>query len=314
MLAAVEASGLFPPGELGEIEAMLSDHFAGTLGPDHVWLTADEAGQSVGVAYYAPERMTQGTWNLYLIALHPGHQGKGRGAAILRHVEQALAARGERILLVETSGLPGFERTRNFYRKCGYDEEARIRDFYQAGEDKVVFRKALLPRPVGAPGGSDPDQMRGDSGPMTTTIQATPAELSHVRGLLRAQFEDHAITLDEAAFDRGLIRMLQDPSLGRILLAIEGDHAIGLAVLAFTWTLEHGGLVAWLDELYVVPARREGGVGRHLLQEALRTAREAGCAAVELEVESDHARAENLYAREGFERLPRRRWVRSLRG
>jgi ribosomal protein S18 acetylase RimI-like enzyme len=148
MLAAVEASGLFPPGELGEIEAMLTDYFAGTLGDDHVWLTCEEDGESAGVAYYAPERMTQGTWNLYLIAIHPDRQGTGRGAALLRHVEQALAARGERILLVETSGLPGFERTRNFYRKCGYDEEARIREFYQAGEDKIVFRKALLAPPT----------------------------------------------------------------------------------------------------------------------------------------------------------------------
>jgi RimJ/RimL family protein N-acetyltransferase len=54
-----------------------------------------------------------------------------------------LAARGERILLVETSGLPEFERTRAFYAKHGYEEEARIREFYRAGEDKVVFRKAL---------------------------------------------------------------------------------------------------------------------------------------------------------------------------
>jgi ribosomal protein S18 acetylase RimI-like enzyme len=50
---------------------------------------------------------------------------------------------GARMLLVETSGLASFERQRTFYRKCGYNEEARIRDFYQAGEDKIVFRKAL---------------------------------------------------------------------------------------------------------------------------------------------------------------------------
>lgn len=42
-----------------------------------------------------------------------------------------------------TSGLASFERTRAFYRKCGYDEEARIRDFYRAGDDKIVYRKAL---------------------------------------------------------------------------------------------------------------------------------------------------------------------------
>ncbi|MCW6511298.1 GNAT family N-acetyltransferase [Lichenifustis flavocetrariae] len=79
----------------------------------------------------------------HLIAVHPDRQGQGRGTALLRHVERVLAARGQRVLLVETSALPAFERTRAFYRQSGYGEEARIRDFYQAGEDKIVFRKAL---------------------------------------------------------------------------------------------------------------------------------------------------------------------------
>ncbi len=49
--------------------------------------------------------MTEGTWNLYLIAVHPDRQREGRGAALLRYVEQALIVRGEHLLLVETSGL-----------------------------------------------------------------------------------------------------------------------------------------------------------------------------------------------------------------
>ena len=54
-----------------------------------------------------------------------------------------LRGRGERLLLVETSGLGSFDLTRQFYRKNGYDEEARIRDYYGPGDDKVIFRKAL---------------------------------------------------------------------------------------------------------------------------------------------------------------------------
>ncbi len=136
----IDSTGLFPSEMLDD---MLVGYFSGDSTGDF-WLTDDEGGP-VAVAYCAPERMTRGTWNLYLIAVHLDQQGKGRGAALLQHVEQALAGRGERVLLVETSGLPAFERTRGFYRKCGYDEEARIRDFYQAGEDKIVFRKAFKP-------------------------------------------------------------------------------------------------------------------------------------------------------------------------
>jgi ribosomal protein S18 acetylase RimI-like enzyme len=84
--------------------------------------------------------MTDGTYNLLLIAVR---HGQGVGAALMAAIEADLAARGARVLLVETSGLPVFERTRRFYRHIGYDEEARIREFYAAGEDKVLSRKAL---------------------------------------------------------------------------------------------------------------------------------------------------------------------------
>jgi len=139
--AVVDACSLFP-SEL--LDAMTAGYFAGEAGPD-LWLTYDD-GSPAAVAYCAPERMTQGTWNLLLIAVHPKSHGKGYGAATMRHVEQLLAAKGARLLLVETSGLPRFEGTRTFYKKLGYDEEARIREFYQAGEDKIVFRRALNPR------------------------------------------------------------------------------------------------------------------------------------------------------------------------
>ena len=85
----------------------------------------------------------EGTWNLYLIAVHPDRQKQGRGKALLRHVEQMLVERGERVLLVETSGTDDFDYVREFYRKNSYEEEAQIREFYAAGVDKIVFRKAL---------------------------------------------------------------------------------------------------------------------------------------------------------------------------
>lgn len=134
----IDATGLFPSDLL---DGMITPYLSATEHPE-LWLTYDSGGP-LAITYCAPEQMTTGTWNLYLIAVHPDKQGKTIGSALLQHIETLLTAKGARILLVETSGLESFERTRAFYRGCGFHEEARIREFYQAGEDKIVFRKVL---------------------------------------------------------------------------------------------------------------------------------------------------------------------------
>lgn len=139
MKSIIDDVGLFAPDLLDEMTAAFLDGAA----PDDLWFVAVADGTACGVAYCAPERMTEGAWNLLLIAVRKNHQGEGLGAALTRHVEQALAERKARIVLVETSGLPSFEPTRAVYRRLGYVEEARIRDFYAAGEDKVVFWKKI---------------------------------------------------------------------------------------------------------------------------------------------------------------------------
>jgi ribosomal protein S18 acetylase RimI-like enzyme len=140
LIALAESVDLFGPEELEQISAMLTDYLGGNNDSGEFWVTDDDGGL-IGVAYCAPERMTNGTWNVLLIAVHPDHQGQGRGAALMRYVEQTLSKRGERLLLVET--IASFEQTRAFYSKCGYEEEACIRDYYDTGQDKIVYRKLL---------------------------------------------------------------------------------------------------------------------------------------------------------------------------
>ena len=65
------------------------------------------------------------------------------GAALTAHLEAELKSKGHRILIADTSGTDDFFQTRMFYKKNGYSEESRIRDFWNAGDDKVTFRKAL---------------------------------------------------------------------------------------------------------------------------------------------------------------------------
>jgi ribosomal protein S18 acetylase RimI-like enzyme len=141
LAAMLSATGLFPEHELAEVMSMLAGHLEGSLDGEHRWAVGVEGGRPLGAAYWAPERMTDGTWNLYMLAVHPERHGQGLGQALVRHVERSCAAEGVRLLLVETLGTPAFEPQRRFYRTCGYEEEGRIRDFYGDGFDKVIFRK-----------------------------------------------------------------------------------------------------------------------------------------------------------------------------
>ena len=142
---------------------------------------------------------------------------------------------------------------------------------------------------------------------------ATAADLTEIHGLLFAQFHEHEIELPVEQVRQAIAAMFESDDLGFFVVARKGHGVVGLAAVSFAWTLEHGGKSAWLDELYVDPAHREQGIGTNLLREAIREAEARGCAAIDLEVDHDHRRAEALYAREGFSPLPRSRWMRLAR-
>eukprot|EP01118_Nematostelium_gracile_P014010 TRINITY_DN537_c0_g1_i1.p1 TRINITY_DN537_c0_g1~~TRINITY_DN537_c0_g1_i1.p1 ORF type:complete len:153 (-),score=41.01 TRINITY_DN537_c0_g1_i1:48-506(-) len=134
----IDSTEMFPSEMLDEmIEPYFSDPST------DIWLTKEIDQTPIAIAYCAPEKMTSGTFNLYLIAVDKAHQGTGIGTEIINHLEELLKKRSARILIVETSGLPEFEKTRGFYKRQKFVQEATIRDFYQDGEDKIVFWKNL---------------------------------------------------------------------------------------------------------------------------------------------------------------------------
>lgn len=135
----IDETELFPSELLPE---MVGSFLAGDESSD-LWLTCEVDGRAVGFCYAVPEKLTDGTWNMLAIAVKPSLQGQGHGGALVAHLELTLRQRDQRILIVDTSSADAFSQTREFYRIQGYTEEARIRDFWTAGDDKIVFWKAL---------------------------------------------------------------------------------------------------------------------------------------------------------------------------
>jgi ribosomal protein S18 acetylase RimI-like enzyme len=129
---------LFPADLLDD---MIASYFNSNPN-NEIWRVADTDGV-VGFAYCAPERMTNGTDNMLLLAVAPEHQRQGIGAALIRDMQELVRARGSHLLLVETSELPSFDGPRRLYGALGFSEVARIGHYYQVSEGKVIFAKHL---------------------------------------------------------------------------------------------------------------------------------------------------------------------------
>ncbi len=143
VVALTVASELFTPEESGVVETMLKEYFTGRDAEGHTCVVDEVDGDLLAVAYYQPVTATDRTWELTMIGVRQDRHRQGRGAELLQHVEDDLRSRDQRLLVIETSALPAFARARAFYLARGYDEEARVRDYFEAGDDMVMFRKAL---------------------------------------------------------------------------------------------------------------------------------------------------------------------------
>ncbi len=97
----------------------------------------------LGFACYGPRDLTDGAFDLYWIAVDPTARRNGVGCKLLTASENAAREMGGRMLIAETSGTPHYEPTRKFYFSMGYQNEARIKDFYTIGDDLMIFIKRI---------------------------------------------------------------------------------------------------------------------------------------------------------------------------
>ena len=123
----------------GAGDAPVDYEFVGAFAGDHL----------VGYACYGATPATEGTYDLYWLAVDPTMQGRGLGRALVREVETKLTGRGGRLLVVETSSRPDYDSTRKFYARSGFVEAARVRDFYAPADDRILLTTRLTTRDGG---------------------------------------------------------------------------------------------------------------------------------------------------------------------
>ena len=145
ILEIAEAIELFEAGDVEVIQELWSEFT--TSGDRESWyhfLAANQKDKLVGFACYGRRPLTQGTFDLYWIAVEPSHQREGIGEFLLKQVESKVMEAGGHLLIAETAGKPVFEPTRRFYLKNGYELEGRLRDFYSPGDDLFIFTRHFI--------------------------------------------------------------------------------------------------------------------------------------------------------------------------
>ena len=103
----------------------------------------DSEERIVGYVCFGPTPATQGTYDLYWVAVSPSEHGKGIGSQLLQFAEDHIRAKGARFLIAETSSTLKYEKTRAFYERKGFAKVAHVKEYYKPGDDLIIFGKYL---------------------------------------------------------------------------------------------------------------------------------------------------------------------------
>lgn len=131
----------FKPSEVVVAEDVLDDYLRDSIRSGYHVFVAEIESLVVGYICYGPTPLTEGTWDIYWLAVAPNQQSKGIGKSLLSFAEANIKETRGRIAVIETSSRPEYEATVRFYRTQGYELTCRIADFYAPGDDKLILIK-----------------------------------------------------------------------------------------------------------------------------------------------------------------------------
>lgn len=142
--------------------------------------------------------------------------------------------------------------------------------------------------------------MSSDSAGRLRLVAVTAGGMKRLIPFVRAFYEHFGYPYDEQEKVSVLREMLRNKSLGRLWLIEHEGKEVGYVLLAFSFSLEFNGRVAFVDELFITPSCRQKGVGAGVLGEIENVCLRLGIQVLRLESEAHNKRATALYARVGY--------------
>jgi GNAT superfamily N-acetyltransferase len=130
----------------------------------------------------------------------------------------------------------------------------------------------------------------------------TEKDLAELLPLLRGYCEFYGTNPSDEALLELSRWLLQHPEDGIQVLARDDDGAaVGFATAYWTWRTMHAARIAVLEDVFVSPDARSGGVAGALIEDARARAREHGAVQLDWQTAKTNERAQRAYARVGAE-------------
>lgn len=139
----VKETAFFRSDEEAVALEVLEERLKKGIASGYHFLFAENNGEVVAYTCFGQIPCSLLSWDLYWIVTARRLQGKGIGKGILRETERRIERAGGKNVVIETSSKDLYRATRDFYRHNGYKPEARLKDFYDHGDDKLIYIKRL---------------------------------------------------------------------------------------------------------------------------------------------------------------------------
>jgi GNAT superfamily N-acetyltransferase len=133
---------------------------------------------------------------------------------------------------------------------------------------------------------------------------ADTSDLSALTSLIERYWEFERIKgFDAARITALLADLFRGPDRGQIWIAQLGGRSVGYLLVVYLFSLEHGGLMAEIDEFFVVPEKRSLKIGTALLEAATAAMAQRGVTRIQLQLGSNNLHGQRFYEKHGFEVL-----------
>jgi ribosomal protein S18 acetylase RimI-like enzyme len=137
------SSGFFSSEEIDIAVSLLHERLEKGESSGYHFLFLQYGDEVLAYASFGPVAGTEGTWDLYWMAVEEQYRGHGWGEQLHDEVGRRILAAGGRRVYIWTSSRDQYLPTRRFYERLDYIKEATLRNYYREGEHLVIYGKSL---------------------------------------------------------------------------------------------------------------------------------------------------------------------------